>query len=154
MYDPITQCCISECPARSGLDVSVTPPSCLSCDSSKGLVYDASTSSCKCRSGFYINSLLQSQCFPCTAALCSVCNSNNAANCTTCINGGLLDTVKNNCTCNKGYYQVDNSCPQCPHRCGTCSVQSTCETCSDSRRNINNNCSCIVGFFDAGVDKC
>ena len=55
IYDPSTQCCVSQCPAQNGLDVSVTPAACVACDSSKGLTFDPATSSCSCSSGFYLS---------------------------------------------------------------------------------------------------
>jgi len=33
-------------------------------------------------------------------------------------------------------------------------VASTCNVCADTNRDSNNNCTCIAGFYDAGVDKC
>ncbi len=43
---------------------------------------------------------------------------------------------------------------KCPAKCGSCSVSSSCNTCADVNRDSNNNCSCIAGYYDAGVDKC
>jgi hypothetical protein len=65
VYDPSTQCCTSSCPAQNGLDVLVTPAACVACDTSKGLAFNPSTSSCKCADGFYQNTALLYQCFPC-----------------------------------------------------------------------------------------
>lgn len=54
--------------------MSVTPVACVSCDISKGLAFDPSTSSCKCADGFYYNSALGFQCFPCETKLCATCS--------------------------------------------------------------------------------
>ena len=58
------------------------------------------------------------------------------------------------CSCSDGFFENNGTCTKCPTRCSTCSVASSCNACADIRRDIANNCSCIAGFYDAGVDKC
>ena len=154
VYDPTTQCCVSKCPAQSGLDVSVTPAACVTCDISKGLTYDPATASCKCADGFYLSDKLGFQCFPCETKLCAVCNPTNPKICSTCLVGASLNFFDNTCACSDGFYENNGTCNKCAAKCATCKVASTCDTCADVNRDINNNCSCIAGYYDAGVDKC
>lgn len=72
----------------------------------------------------------------------------------TCLQGATLSTLDSSCSCSTGYYENSGVCTLCPAKCSTCKVATTCDTCSDSNRNINNGCACIAGYYDAGVDKC
>lgn len=154
VYDPSTQCCVPKCPPQNGLDVSVTPVACVACDVSKGLAYDPSTASCKCADGNYINSVLGFQCFPCETKLCATCDAAKTTICSSCIYGATLDAYTSLCSCSFSFYENNGTCKKCPSKCSTCTVSTSCDTCADSNRNINNNCSCIDGFYDAGIDKC
>jgi hypothetical protein len=154
VYDPVTQCCVSRCPPKTGLDVSVTPVACVVCDASKGLTFDSSTSSCNCAEGNYLNDNLGFQCFPCEAKLCSTCTAAKPTVCSSCITGAMMSRFDNSCSCSSGFFETNGTCRKCPARCATCTIPSTCDTCADTNRNINNNCLCNVGFYDAGVDKC
>ena len=44
-YDPTTGCCPTACPAKTGLDVQIDPPSCVYCDINAGLVYNPNNGS-------------------------------------------------------------------------------------------------------------
>jgi hypothetical protein len=154
VYDPSTQCCVSKCPAQAGLDVTVTPAACVACDISKGLTYDPATASCKCADGFYLSDKLGFQCFPCETKLCAVCQPNNPKICSNCLSGASLNFFDNTCACSDGFYENNGTCNKCAAKCATCKVSSSCDTCADVNRDLNNNCSCIAGFYDAGVDKC
>ena len=154
VYDPVTQCCSGSCPAQTGVDVSVTPPACVPCDASMGLSYDPATSACKCADSFYISSNMLYQCYPCETKLCATCNPTKPTFCQACIGGASLSNFDNTCACSDGFFENNGTCTKCATRCSTCSVASTCNTCGDVRRDTVNNCSCIAGFYDAGVDKC
>jgi hypothetical protein len=104
VYDPVSQCCVSQCPAQNGIDVSLTPPACVACDTSKGLSYDPSTSSCKCADSFYLSASLLYQCFPCETKLCAECNPDKPKVCLTCISGATLSFLDNTCSCSNGFY--------------------------------------------------
>ena len=154
VYDPVTQCCVSKCPNSSGLDVTVTPSVCVACDFSKGLSFNPSTSSCKCADGFYLNPALQFQCFPCQAKLCAVCDAVNTGVCRTCMIGASLNPIDNTCSCQTGFYESNGACVACPARCAACKSGLVCDSCSDTKRDLTNNCACVASFFDAGIDKC
>lgn len=145
---------MSKCPSNTGLDVSVTPVQCVTCDLSKGLYFDASRSACLCAEGFYLNSALGSMCFACETKLCSRCDSNRPSKCLSCISGASLNIFDKSCSCQVGFFENNGACTKCPSKCSSCSIGSVCDTCSDKNRDFNNNCSCIAGFYDAGVDKC
>jgi len=53
VYNPLTDCCDTSCPANSGvsLGIGLNPPMCISCSS--GLIYNSNTKQCQCQTGFY-----------------------------------------------------------------------------------------------------
>lgn len=154
MYDPVAECCVTACPSNTGLNVLVAPAVCVYCDASVGLVYNPADNNCTCISGYFLNPVLQSQCFPCQAPLCDVCQTANSVQCITCINGATFNPLNNSCSCSAGFYQVNNTCVACPASCATCLTGSSCLTCSDPTRIFASNCSCMIGYYDAGVAVC
>lgn len=155
-YDPTTGCCPSQCPALTGLDVSNDPPVCIYCNANAGLVYNPNNGTCTCQSGFYLDSSRTFQCFACSALYCATCNPSSPAQCYTCVTGATLDNVSLTCTCGSGYFVNGTSCQQCPTQCQNCSSPTgACTSCVDPlRRDINNNCSCVTGYFDNGAVNC
>jgi hypothetical protein len=108
-YDPNTGCCVSSCPANTGLDTTISPPTCVYCDSRAGLWYNPNNGTCTCLPGFYLDSTKTFQCYACSALYCSVCNPSNPAQCTTCATGALLSNTFN-CTCSSGYFVNGTTC--------------------------------------------
>lgn len=154
VYDPVTQCCVSSCPTMTGLDVTVTPAVCVVCDQTLGLQYDPASGSCICKSTYYSDPNLQFQCFPCQTSLCSTCSASATTKCLTCVTGGILNSLTQTCSCATGFYQINNTCTTCPAKCASCSVSTVCTLCADKNRDILNNCSCITGYYDSGIDIC
>lgn len=154
VYDPITECCVGSCPVNTGLNVNNAPATCVKCDTSKGLYYNPSTSSCSCITGYYLDANLQFQCFPCQGPFCATCDPTATTKCLTCITGALLNTLNSSCACTTGYFVNGSICSPCPAKCATCASSTTCTVCSDATRDPNNNCSCLRGFYDAGVAQC
>lgn len=87
------------------------------------------------------------------ANLCGTCSSANASLCTTCVVGAAFD-ITNVCKCISGFYQINGTCVACPAKCSTCSVNGVCNTCSDPKRSINQNCDCPAGLYDDGTATC
>jgi len=155
-YDPNTGCCVSSCPPNTGLDTTISPPTCVACDTQAGLFYNPNNGTCTCLPGFYLDSTKTFQCYACSALYCSVCNPLNPAQCTTCATGAVLNNATFTCTCSAGYFVNGSTCQQCPYNCQTCnSPTATCNSCVDAtRRDITQNCRCISGFFDSGAVNC
>ena len=158
VYNPATDCCVTSCPANSGINLGLsvpTLPACVNC--SAGLVYNSVTGQCQCQTGFY--SVLaantnQTQCFPCFAQLCQTCAATSNTVCSSCVSGAAFN-ANNVCTCLGGYYQNISLCNACPYKCANCTNANVCTTCSDNTtRNFNDNCNCLTGFYDAGVAVC
>ena len=155
-YDPTTGCCPTACPAKTGLDVQIDPPSCVYCDINAGLVYNPNNGTCSCSPGNYLDASKTFQCFPCSALYCDICNPNDPSKCWTCATGGVLDNVTYTCTCGAGYFVNSTKCQQCPYQCQTCSSpDGACTSCVDpTHRDISQECKCITGFFDDGTANC
>lgn len=51
VYNPATDCCTTQCPANSGVNVNSVPISCVSCTA--GLIYNSVTGQCQCAVGMY-----------------------------------------------------------------------------------------------------
>ena len=155
-YDPNTGCCVSSCPPNTGLDTTISPPTCVACDTKAGLFYNPNNGTCTCLPGFYLDSSKTFQCYACSALYCSVCNPSNPAQCTTCATGAVLNNVTFTCTCSAGYFVNGSTCQQCPYNCQTCSSPTgACTSCVDAtRRDITQNCRCISRFFDSGAVNC
>ena len=155
-YDPTTGCCPVGCPANTGLDVQINPPTCVYCNAQAGLVFNPNNGTCTCISGFYLDPTQTFQCYPCTALYCAICNPANPAQCTSCVVGATLNNVSLTCTCGTGFFVNVTTCQQCPYQCQTCSSPlAVCTTCVDPlRRDVTQNCRCITGFFDTGAVNC
>lgn len=155
-YDPSTGCCVSSCPANTGLDTTQIVPTCVYCNTQAGLWYNPNNGTCTCLPGYYLDSTKTFQCYACSALYCSVCNPTNPAQCTTCVTGGLLNNVTFTCTCSAGYFVNGTTCQQCPYKCQTCAASTgTCSSCVDPlRRDITQNCACTTGFYDSGSVNC
>lgn len=155
-YDPTTGCCVTGCPALTGVDVQLDPPVCIYCNTNAGLVYNPNNGTCTCNSGFYLDTTKTFQCYACTALYCSICTPTAPAQCTTCVVGAVLNNVSLTCTCGSGYFVNGTTCQQCPYQCQNCtSPNGGCSACVDSlRRDITQNCKCITGFFDSGAVNC
>ena len=154
VYDPVTECCVDRCPANTGLNVLNAPATCVLCDTAKGLFYNPSTATCDCITGYYLDAKLQFQCFPCQGPLCATCDAITTTKCLTCLNGAALNSLNSSCACTNGFFTNGSICSACPVKCLTCAASTSCTTCSDPTRDPSNNCSCIRGFFDAGVAQC
>ena len=155
-YDPTTGCCPTSCPQQTGLDVQIDPPVCVYCNTNAGLIYNPDNGTCTCQPGFYLDASKTFQCFPCSALYCDICNPADPAKCFTCMTGGVLDNITQQCTCGTGYFVNGTSCQQCPYKCQSCSSPNgACTSCVDPlRRDINQDCACITGFFDDGSANC
>lgn len=155
-YDPSTGCCVASCPANTGLDVVLTPPTCVSCDVQAGLYYNPNNGTCTCLSGYYLDTSKTFQCYPCAALYCSICIEKTPTQCTTCATGAILNNVTLQCLCGPGFFINGTVCQQCPYACQTCnSPNGACSTCVDSQhRDITQNCKCISGFYDSGSVNC
>ena len=155
-YDPSTGCCPTECPTQTGLDVQIDPPSCIYCNTAANLVYNATSGSCGCNVGFYLDASKTFACFPCSALYCDVCMPSDPTKCLTCSVGATHDNTTLQCTCGAGYFVNGTTCQACPYQCQTCnSPTGTCATCVDSaNRDINQNCACVTGMFDSGSVNC
>jgi hypothetical protein len=155
-YNPDTGCCPAFCPAQTGLNVQIDPPSCVSCNTNAGLVYNPNAGSCTCQTGFYLDPTKTFQCYSCSALYCSVCVATNPANCTTCATGAVRDNITATCSCSTGFFVNLTTCQQCPYQCQSCSAPTAaCITCVDPlHRDISQNCKCITGFFDGGNVNC
>ena len=155
-YDPSTGCCPTECPAQTGLDVQIDPPSCIYCNTAANLVYNATSGSCGCNVGFYLDASKTFACFPCSALYCDVCMPSDPTKCLTCSVGATHDNTTLQCTCGTGYFVNGTTCQACPYQCQTCnSPTGTCASCVDStNRDINQNCACVTGMFDSGSVNC
>ena len=158
VYNPATDCCVTQCPANSGINLGIatpTLPACVTCNA--GLVYNSVTGQCQCQTGYY--SVLtantnQTQCFPCFAQLCQTCASTSNTVCSSCVSGAAFNS-NNICNCLSGYYQNGSLCNACPYKCANCTNANVCTTCSDAAtRNFNDSCNCLTGFYDAGVAAC
>jgi hypothetical protein len=160
-YDPKTDCCVTTCPANSGVNLGTPgtvpppPPTCIQCTA--GLVYNSVTKSCQCQTGYYPvtqDRTNQTQCFPCFAQLCQTCTAAIRTVCATCVTGAAFDS-NSVCNCLTGFYQNGALCTACPVKCLTCTTGSVCSACSDNTtRSFNDSCNCLTGFFDAGVAVC
>jgi hypothetical protein len=155
-YDPSTGCCVSSCPANTGLDTTITPPTCVACNTQAGLWYNPNNGTCTCLPGYYLDATKTFQCYACSALYCSTCNPLNPAQCTTCATGAILNTVTSTCTCSNGYFVNGTTCQQCPYSCQTCnSPTGACSSCVDAtHRDITQNCKCITGLYDSGSVNC
>lgn len=155
-YDPNTGCCVSSCPANTGLDTTITPPTCVYCNTQAGLWYNPNNGTCTCVPGYYLDSTKTFQCYACSALYCSICNPSNPAQCYTCATGAVLNNITSTCTCSAGYFVNGTTCQQCPYNCQTCSSPNgACTSCVDSlKRDITQNCKCISGFYDSGSVNC
>jgi len=109
-YDPNTGCCVSNCPAESGLDVNLPVPVCVSCNTKIGLYYNPVNQTCTCLSGYYQDFLFSQQCYLCSALYCSICNPLSPSQCYTCAPGAILDPIAQSCTCGTGYYINGTRC--------------------------------------------
>ena len=155
-YVVVTQYKQAYNPPNTGLDTTISPPTCVSCNTQGGLWFNPNNGTCTCLPGFYLDSTKTFQCYACSALYCSICNPSNPVQCTTCTTGALLDNVTFNCTCSAGYFVNGTTCQQCPYACQICSPpNSLCTSCVDSlRRDITQNCKCISGFYDSGSVNC
>ena len=157
VYNPITDCCDTTCPANSGvsLGIGLNPPMCILC--AQGLIYNDITRQCQCQTGFYAVTQAitnETTCFPCYAPLCQSCNVTNRTVCNSCVSGAAVNT-QNICQCLTGFFQNATLCQACPVRCGTCVSSSVCLTCSDNTtRLFNDSCRCIDGTYDNNVAVC
>ena len=158
VYNPASDCCVTQCPTNSGINLGIaipTLPSCVTCNA--GLVYNSVTGQCQCQTGFY--SVLaantnQTQCFPCFAQLCQTCGSTTNTVCSTCVSGAAFNS-NNICNCLAGYFQNGSLCNACPYKCANCTNANVCTTCSDATtRSFIDSCNCLIGFYDAGVAVC
>ena len=85
--------------------------------------------------------------------MCAACNPSNPAICLTCVSGATLQ-FPGQCYCNSGMVAVNNSCSTCSYKCSTCDSTGRCLSCSDPKRDINNNCNCPDGFYDNLQSSC
>jgi hypothetical protein len=161
VYDPSTDCCASQCPSGSGLNLGSSPPTCIVCKGDPNLSYNSQTGVCTCQVGFYnaLASVISStqvnlKCFPCLAQLCATCTT-VPTNCSTCVVGASFAANNISCVCNPGYYQSNGTCQVCSSSCTSCQVNGVCSQCSDpNNRILNQNCACAPGFYDSGAALC
>lgn len=157
VYNPVTDCCISQCPDGSGVNLKSTPPSCIVCKGDPNLSFDSNTGVCSCKTGYY-NTLSDSNgnlaCFPCMAKLCSTCSSDNITVCTGCVTGAAFNS-NNVCECVSGFFETNGTCQTCPAKCNGCQVNGVCNACQDSaNRKLDQNCDCPAGLYDDGSATC
>ncbi|CAD8093998.1 unnamed protein product [Paramecium sonneborni] len=102
---------------------------CLQCIDNCDFCYNQ-TNCQLCQFGYFLNQ--QTQCESCISN-CKICN--NSSNCDLCFDG---------------FYILDYKCEKCNQNCQTCNEQaSNCITCrSNQVINSNNQCVCIVGYFE------
>lgn len=155
-YNPQTGCCVSSCPANTGLSVVIDPPTCVACDTQSGLFFNPSVGTCTCLKGYYLDAIKTFQCYPCTALYCDVCSATTPAICTTCTTGAVLNTISSTCSCTTGYYATGTTCTVCPIACQTCSAPTgTCLSCVNADlRDLSKNCQCIDGYFHNNEVNC
>lgn len=155
-YNPDTGCCVTSCPASSGLDVSLVLPFCVSCNTQAGLWYNPNNGTCTCLAGYYLDPSKTFQCYPCEALYCDICQPTNPERCTTCANGATLNNVTFTCSCGDGYFINGTVCQKCPYKCQTCTAPNgACATCVDTvHRDIAQGCACISGYYDSGSTNC
>jgi hypothetical protein len=158
IYNPVTDCCETQCPAGSGINIVSSPPTCVVCDTKKNLAFDSNTGVCSCSLGYYnildVVSTGNYVCFPCLGKLCATCASDNITVCATCVSGATLATNTSTCSCNSGFFETNGACSPCPAKCTSCQVGGVCSVCSDPNRKLEQNCDCGVGLYDDGTSKC
>ena len=153
VYDSVNQCCALTCPAGSSINVKSNPYTCVSCNNTAGQFYNPNTAQCECSQGYYLLSQTNQVCVSCPGQLCAVCNPSNPAICLTCVSGARLE-FPGECYCNSGLVAINNSCSSCSYKCSTCDSSGKCLTCSDSKRDVTNNCNCPDGFYDNSQTSC
>ena len=157
-YNPATDCCVTTCPANSGVSLGINnnPPMCVTCGT--GMFFNSVTRSCECNIGHYsVNQTLTNEtlCFPCFAPLCTSCLQATRDTCVSCVTGAALNTTTNVCECQVGFIQNGVLCDACPVKCGACTTTTVCSTCSDATtRTLANNCDCNPGFYHSGTAVC
>lgn len=143
IYNPVTDCCDSQCPVGSGINLKQSLPTCVVCKGDKNLAFDTNTGICSCATGYY-NVLAETTgnyvCFPCLGKLCATCSNTNITYCSTCVVGAALNATTKVCSCLSGYYESAGSCLACPNKCTTCQVDGVCNACSDPNRKLEQNC--------------
>lgn len=80
---------------------------------------------------------------------CATC-SGEAENCLKC------DTNRSKpptCGCNDGFYELDNECKNCSHKCLTCTSDKVCKKCHGNRSKLP-YCPCPYGYFENGESLC
>ena len=131
------------CSTTAGCATCIT--SATNCTSCKpNYIYDSSSNTCTCPSGFYKDS--NGNCNACNSS-CATC-SGNANNCTSCsgTSMGLSSGTCSSCAI-PGKYFVNSS-----SACGTCN--SSCATCSGSGSNQCLSCNGSMGLSGGTCSSC
>ncbi|CAD8048107.1 unnamed protein product [Paramecium primaurelia] len=148
--DPICKQCHINCKTCSEYE------KCLSCSNEKLLV----NNECVCKPNFYLyKSNFIYTCKSCSKQ-CLTCFGQLEYECLSCV-GSITLQSNNTCSCNIGYYLINNQCQICNSNCRTCAQNSTyclsCQVnyllqtnnicCHYSNIFINNLCSCISSKY-------
>jgi hypothetical protein len=126
------------------------------CTKCKSLNSEPSPGGCKCKTGFFNTSSLDtsSACLSCGSGCSSCLPSGKCSQCK--VSGAVLDL---NCECASGFYLSDNKCKPCYSECKECSSFGVCLTCIALEALPKSfGCECLEGYGAASilnsVDSC
>lgn len=117
-----------------------------------GFLTDTESTCGACALGTYKADIGNAVCTVCAAGLSTVATASTAD--TNCV-CGLINTISAAlCTCNAGFYQLDNTCTPCPigsykaaNGTGTCTTCANFQTTAIAGGATAADCVCMVGYY-------